>query len=99
MIGKIQYINPDDQYGFKGAIIMADGTRYSFNSRNWLNSNLAIDDIAVDAEVEFELKPPNQKVYVFPKQIRFVGETIAVQRQTRPCLKNKSCTKGQDMSN
>lgn len=82
MIGKVQYINPDEQYGFKGAIITANGTRYSFNSRNWLNSNLSIDDIAVDDEVEFELKPPNPKGYIFPKQIRFLGEAIDVPRQT-----------------
>lgn len=82
MIGKIQYIKLDDQYGFRGAIITADGTRYSFNSKNWLNSELVFDDIATGTEVEFELKSPNQKGYVFPKQIRFKGETLAAQQQT-----------------
>lgn len=81
MIGKIQYINPDDHYGFKGAIIMEDGTRYSFNSGNWLRKDLVIDDIKVDTEVEFELKPPNKNGFIFPKQIRFAGEEIGVHQQ------------------
>lgn len=81
MKGKIQNITPDEQYAFKGTIIMEDGTRYAFNSGNWLKKDITIDDIAVDAEVEFELKSPNKNGNVFPKQIRFAGETNIVQRQ------------------
>ena len=45
MKGKIQNITPDEQYAFKGTIIMEDGTRYAFNSGNWLKKDITIDDM------------------------------------------------------
>lgn len=81
MIGKVQYIKPDDIFGFKGAIIMDDGTRYGFSKDNWQNKEIKYSDVTVDAAVEFELKGPNKKGFYFANYIRFVGESVTAKPQ------------------
>lgn len=80
MYGKIKYITEDEKYKFKGAISGEDGLTYKFNSGNWVNKDLCLSDLHEGQEVEFELKTPNQYGYVFPKLIRFLGETIEIQQ-------------------
>lgn len=80
MKGKILYVNPDAEYTFKGALKGEDGTKYFFSSANWLDKTLAETDISVDMEVEFELKAPNIKGRVFPKNIRVPGTAVTFAR-------------------
>lgn len=79
MIGKIKYVEPNDQYQFQGQIAAEDGNTYFFNERNWLRRGLVLSDLSADQDVEFELKPPNNKGKVFPKNIRFAGESVTNQ--------------------
>ena len=79
MIGKIKYVVPDDQFRFRGQIVVEDGRTYSFNELNWQRRGLVLSDLSADRDVEFELKPPNQNGKVFPKNIRFAGENATIQ--------------------
>lgn len=75
MRGKIKYINEDTEYKFRGTITGEDGRTYRFNPLNWLRKDISLNDIYENQEVEFDLKEPNKYGYVFPKSIRFPGET------------------------
>lgn len=75
MRGTIKYVTEDEQYHFRGAISGEDGRTYKFNSGSWLNKTLTLNDLCEGQAVEFELKAPNQYGYVFPRMIRFLGET------------------------
>ena len=77
MKGTILYVNPDAGYGFRGAITGEDGVKYHFNSGNWYDKTLKLEDVFAGAEVEFDLKAPNAAGNVFPKLIRFAGTTVA----------------------
>lgn len=77
MKGNILYVIPDDNFGFKGAILAEDGEQYRFNKLNWINKALTLDDIHKDAEVEFEKKEPNKFGVVYPQFIRFAADEPA----------------------
>lgn len=76
MRGTIKYVAKDEQYKFRGAISGEDGTTYKFNSANWNNANIALEDLWEGQTVEFELKAPNRAGFVYPKSIRFPGEPV-----------------------
>ena len=76
MIGIIDSIEVDTRFDFKGKIVCDDGKYYYFNKMNWSNSNISMGDISVGSVVEFELKNPNASGVVYPKNIRFKGQTI-----------------------
>ena len=69
MKGKIVYIHPNPKYGFNGAIVDENETKYLFNARNWYDQTLKLTDIQVGMVVEFELRAPNAENKVFPKNI------------------------------
>lgn len=80
MTGKIIRIEPrNDEWVFGGLILVEDGRKYKFTRGNWLNKGIAIEDIPIDTEVEFELGTPNQKGGVYPQKIRFKGEKLVFQ--------------------
>ncbi len=79
--GKILWVKADDIHGIKGVIETEDQRTFLFNGGNWINKDITIDDVCVDDEVEFELKKPNQNNVVFPKRIRFKGESIEFDNQ------------------
>lgn len=78
MHGIIKFVVDDEQYRFKGAISGDDGAQYNFNSLNWSKRNIAISELCEGQSVEFELKEPNKYGVIYPKNIRFQGETVEV---------------------
>lgn len=76
MRGTIRKIdaNKDDRFKFFGEIAGDDGRTYRFNDYNWANSDTRLEEIQLDQEVEFELKDPTTRGYIYPKNIRLSGK-------------------------
>lgn len=75
MRGTIRKIdeNKDERFKFYGEIAGEDGRTYRFNDYNWADREARLEDIQLDQEVEFELKDPTTRGYVYPKNIRLLG--------------------------
>ena len=70
MRGRLQHVEANEQYGFQGVILGEDRQEYRFNSGNWVDKKLTLQDVCHGREVEFERKKPNASGNVYPRRIQ-----------------------------
>lgn len=74
MFGTIEFITKDDRgYRFYGEVLGENGQTYRFNCTNWYDRDIRFEDIRPGDRVEFDLRRPNVRGTIYPRQIRFAG--------------------------